>query len=91
MTSIARGRVIRYDGGMVTVIVNPDPQVSDEDALYVWADIPSPAWGTLSAFRQRPRADSGIIAESDWQRATDGAKRDAQRADTPTVYVMRNA
>jgi hypothetical protein len=80
-----------YRSAMINVIqLSPPPEPTDDKALYVWASVVQPAWGSLAAALARPTV--GVkFSNADWQTAIDGAIADARRADIPNVCGIRDA
>jgi hypothetical protein len=66
------------------------PNLSDDDAFYVWASETGPQWGTRKSF-----AAASIVRmpfpDSEWEHATEAASKEADQTGVATIYVVRNA
>lgn len=85
---MARGGASAYHLFMANVILHP--QLADPDALYVWAGVTGPQWGSWKAFGAA-KTTRTFFPEGDWKSAIVAATADADRAGLSTVYVVRNA
>jgi hypothetical protein len=63
---------------------------ADDRAVYVWADVAQPVWGSIGAFRQRPQF-SARFSDADWRTAIEHATDEAAETGLATVYVVRHA
>jgi hypothetical protein len=85
---MARSGARAYHSLMANVVLHP--QMADPDALYVWAGITGPQWGSWAAFNAA-KTSRIHFSNADWQVAIVAATADADRVGLSTVYVVRGA